>query len=60
MLIALAGSRLLSALLFEVNATDPVSLVGSAVTLLLVALLAAYVPAYRATKVNPMETLRAE
>lgn len=60
MLIALAGSRLLSSLLFEVSPTDPVSLIGSAVTLMAVALVAAYVPAYRATQVNPMEALRAE
>ncbi|MEP6833238.1 MAG: ABC transporter permease [Gemmatimonas sp.] len=60
LLIALAGSHLLASLLFEVSPTDPVSLVGSAVALLVVALIAAYVPAYRATRVNPMEALRAD
>jgi putative ABC transport system permease protein len=58
--VALAASRLLTRLLFEVSPADPVSLVGSAALLLLVALVAAYFPARHATKVDPVQALRAE
>jgi predicted lysophospholipase L1 biosynthesis ABC-type transport system permease subunit len=57
---ALATSRVLSALLFQVSPTDPVSLVGACVLLLLVAGIAAYIPARRATRIDPIQTLRAE
>ena len=57
---ALATSRLLSALLFEVSPTDPVSLGGACLVLLVVAGLAAYVPARRATRIDPVRALRAE
>jgi len=57
---ALASSRVLSALLFEVSPTDPVTLVGVCLLLFAVALVAAYVPAQRATKVDPAEALRSE
>src|SRR5712692_4478569 len=49
---ALAGSRLLRTMLFEVSPTDPVALLGACGLLLAVALLAAYIPAHRATKVR--------
>jgi predicted permease len=57
---ALAGSRLLAKLLFEVSPTDPVSLVGSAGLLLAVAVVAAYLPARHATQVDPVDALRSD
>jgi ABC-type lipoprotein release transport system permease subunit len=57
---ALAGSRLLTTMLFEVSPTDPVTLVGVPGLLLGVALLAAYLPARRATKIDPARALRAD
>jgi len=56
--VALGVGRLLSRLLFGVSAGDPASLVGSAVTLLVVALLACLLPARRATRVDPLVALR--
>ncbi len=57
---ALALTRLLRSELFEVSATDPVTLAGAAVVLVLVAALATWLPAQRATRVSPMQALRAE
>jgi ABC-type antimicrobial peptide transport system permease subunit len=56
----MAGSRLLVALLFEVSPTDPVTLVGASLVLVVVGLGAAYFPARRATKIDPVQALRAE
>jgi predicted permease len=57
---ALALTRLMSGLLFQVGAADPVSFVGSALLFSVVAALASYLPARRATRLDPTEALRYE
>jgi cell division protein FtsX len=57
---AWAVSRLLQSQLFGVTGTDPLAYAGSALLLLLAAVLACYVPARRATQISPIEALRAE
>ena len=63
-IIGIAGAilvtRLLTSVLFEVTATDPSILIGVAFVLTVVGLLACYIPARRAARLDPMTALRQE
>jgi putative ABC transport system permease protein len=55
-----AGSHVVERLLYGVSPTDPTTLGAVALVLLLVAVIASYVPALRATRVDPMVALRSD
>jgi ABC-type antimicrobial peptide transport system permease subunit len=59
-LLALALTRLMGQLLFDVSPTDPVTLSAVVLLLSLMALIACYVPAVRAMRIDPMRALRTE
>ena len=57
---ALALGKYAASLLFGLEGHDPVVVIAAAVTLALVAFIAGYIPARRASRVNPMQALRYE
>jgi ABC-type antimicrobial peptide transport system permease subunit len=57
---ALAGSRILNTLLYQIDPWDPITFAGSAVVLLAVAALACLLPARRASRTSPTEAMSAE
>jgi ABC-type antimicrobial peptide transport system permease subunit len=58
--VTLAGDSLVSNMLFGLRPTDPVTLVSASVVFLIVAAIAGYLPARRASLVDPMVALRYE
>ncbi len=58
--VALAVARAMTGLLFQVTSTDPLTFTGVALLLFVTAMAACYVPARRATKIDPMVALRYE
>jgi predicted permease len=60
LLLSLGAGRILAKILYEVSPTDPVALITATFMLASAALLACFIPASRATRVNPMTALRTE
>lgn len=58
--IAVVASRVLTSMLIEIRADDPITYVGVATLLAATALLASWIPARRASRIDPMEAIRAE
>lgn len=58
--LAMVGSRLVAGLLYGVGTFDPLTFVLASLLVIAVSMLAAYLPARRATRVDPMIALRAE
>jgi predicted permease len=57
---ALAGTRIVESLLYQLPARDPLTIGGAAAFMVVLALIAAYLPARRASRVDPMVALRSE
>jgi ABC-type antimicrobial peptide transport system permease subunit len=60
LLLAIAGTRALRSLLFEVQPTDPLTLAAASALVVIVTLTACYAPARRASRVSPLTALRQE
>jgi ABC-type antimicrobial peptide transport system permease subunit len=60
LLLGLAGAQVLHSLLFGVSGVDPLTFIGAPVLLMLVGALAAFLPARRASRVDPASVMRAE
>jgi len=60
LIIALGGARMMKGLLYGISTSDPVTFTCVALLLLSIALLACWIPARRASRIQPMIALRAE
>jgi putative ABC transport system permease protein len=60
LVLSVATTRFLTTLLFNVSATDPLTLGGTSALLLIVAILACWIPSRRATRVDPLVALRCD
>jgi len=60
LLLGLAGAQVIHSLLFGVSGVDPLTFIGAPVLLMLVGALAAFLPARRASRVDPASVMRAE
>jgi ABC-type antimicrobial peptide transport system permease subunit len=60
LVLAIAGGRLVSSLLFGLTPYDPAAIAVAASAMIAVALLAGYLPARRATQIDPLTALRRE
>ena len=58
--VALASTRFLGALLYEVKAVDPIVFAAMSVMMIAIGMLASYMPARRASSVDPIESLRSD
>jgi predicted permease len=60
LIVAMIAMRLMSSLLFQVSPVDPLTYIAVSITVVTIASLASYLPARKASTVDPMESLRAE
>jgi putative ABC transport system permease protein len=60
LVVSAAVTRLMRALLFGVSPTDPATILAVSTVLVMVALAASFLPAYRAAKINPIRAIRHE
>jgi ABC-type antimicrobial peptide transport system permease subunit len=60
LMLGVLGSRLLAALVYEATPRDPLVLIGAVVAMMLIGLIATWIPARRALAINPAQLLRQE